>query len=77
MFALHNKYKDRKVFLLVYFPLFSRQASVSIIGKEKKQRVGKLGWDGSFEEDISTFQFSSLVYGLCANLCFSSTRVAW
>ena len=77
MFALHNKYKDWKVFLLVYFPLFSRQASVSIIGKEKKQRVGKLGWDGSFDEDISTFRFSSLVYGLCANLCFSSTRVAW
>ena len=23
------------------------------------------------------FRFSSLVYGLCANLCFSSTRVAW
>ena len=24
-----------------------------------------------------TFRFSSLVYGLCANLCFSSTRVDW
>ena len=25
----------------------------------------------------TTFRYSSLVYGLCANLCFSSTRVAW
>ena len=47
MFALHNKYKDWKVFLLVYFPLFSRQASVSIIGKEKKTKSRKirLGWE--------------------------------
>ena len=25
----------------------------------------------------TTFQYSSLVYGMCANLCFSSTRIYW
>ena len=29
------------------------------------------------EQHYVSIRYSSLVYGLCANLCFSSTRVAW
>ena len=48
-FLYLNEIKNSRGSIFVPLSLFSRLASVGILGKEREPGVGKLGWHGNFD----------------------------